>query len=659
MKKREVAFSLAIVLGTSMSYAEEAELPPMVVTAPAMSDPFIIELDPKQPVQPVPASDGASYLKNIPGFSVVRKGGTDGDLSFRGLIGSRLGISQDDAMVLGGCGMRMDPPTAYIYPESFDKVVITKGPQTVLHGGGNVAATIQFERNTPRFEEAGMRFLGSALFGSFSRNDQLVDATAGGPQGFTRLIGTRSHSGNYQDGDGSDVHSFYTRWSGTAIGGWTPNEDTRVEISADRSDGEAAYADRGMDGVKFDRTGYGARYVQSNVSERIEKIEAKVYHNYVDHVMDNFSLRDKPAAMSYAVSNPDRTTDGARVAMQINMGESAFTTVGVDYQANDHTIRAIMPPPAITTVPDITARPRNMDASFKSTGIFSETEYSAGERDRLIGGVRADWTEATAENVMAPYGGAVAGTTDKDTNLGLFIREEHQLAETPMTLYAGIGRATRSPDYWERNRAFNLDTEKSTQLDVGLKYKAEKSTLNVALFYANIDDYIIISTVAPAARNIDATLYGGEADYLRRLTGNWNTRATLAYIWGSNDTDNRSLPQVSPLEGTLSLGYDNHTYAANLLVRGVAKQDRVDVGSGSIAGIDIGESSGFAVASFNVGYRPSKSALLTAGVDNIFDRTYAEHISRSGEAVVIPGFEQTTRVNEPGRSYWIKANVKF
>jgi iron complex outermembrane receptor protein len=654
MKKRDVAIAMAIVLGTSVSHAEEAVLNPMVVTAPAMTDPFIIELDPKQPVQPVPASDGASYLKNIPGFSVVRKGGTDGDLAFRGLIGSRLGISQDDAMVLGGCGMRMDPPTAYIYPESFDKVVITKGPQTVLHGGGNVAATVQFERNTPRFEEAGMRFLGSALFGSFGRNDQMVDATAGGTQGFARIIGTRSSSDNHEDGDGNPVHSFYTRWSGSAIGGWTPNQDTRVEISADRSNGEAAYADRSMDGTKFDRTGYGARYVQSNVSGRVEKIEAKVYHNYVDHVMDNYSLRT-PAAMK-SVSNPDRTTDGARVALQLNMGASALTTVGVDYQSNEHTMRSIM---GSMTIPDINTRERNKDASFKSTGLFTETDYSAGDRDRIVGGVRADWAEATAENVMAPYGGAVAGTTDKDTNIGLFIREEHQLAQSPTTLYAGVGRATRSPDYWERARVFNLDNEKSTQLDVGVKYKAEKTALNVAMFYANIDDYIIISTTAPMARNVDATLYGGEADYTYRLAGNWQSRATLAYVWGNNDSDDKALPQISPLEGTVSLGYDNRIYSANLLVRGVANQERVDVGSGSIAGMDIGESSGFAIASFNVGYRPSRVALLTAGVDNIFDRTYAEHISRSGEMVVIPGFEQTTRVNEPGRSYWIKANVTF
>ena len=48
---------------------------------------------------------------------------------------------------------------------------------------------------------------------------------------------------------------------------------------------------------------------------------------------------------------------------------------------------------------------------------------------------------------------------------------------------------------------------------------------------------------------------------------------------------------------------------------------------------------------------------ITAGVDNLLDETYAEHVSRAGAA--IPGFVQTTRVNEPGRIAWLKAQLDF
>jgi iron complex outermembrane receptor protein len=38
----------------------------------------------------------------------------------------------DGEYILGGCDMRMDPPTACVFPQSFDRVTVTKGPQTVL-----------------------------------------------------------------------------------------------------------------------------------------------------------------------------------------------------------------------------------------------------------------------------------------------------------------------------------------------------------------------------------------------------------------------------------------------------------------------------------------------------------------------------------------------
>ena len=45
-----------------------------------------------------------------------------------------------------------------------------------------------------------------------------------------------------------------------------------------------------------------------------------------------------------------------------------------------------------------------------------------------------------------------------------------------------------------------------------------------------------------------------------------------------------------------------------------------------MVGQDIGASAGFAIVSLNAGYRPRKGFLVTAGVDNLFDRTYASSV---------------------------------
>ncbi|WP_303905445.1 TonB-dependent copper receptor [Thiohalomonas denitrificans] len=648
---KEKKLCCALALGLLPLAAGAEDIGTVVVTAPTMSDPLVVTTDPKAPRQPVPAADGADFLKNIAGFSVVRKGGTSGDPVLRGLAGSRLNILQDGNYLFGGCGGRMDPPTAYIYPGSFDEVTVIKGPQTVLYGPGNVAGTVLFERRTERFEEPDQRFFANGLVGSYGRNDQVVDATLGAQKGFLRVIGTRSEVDDYEDGDGTEIHSEYRRWSGTAIGGWTPSEDTRLELSIDRSDGEAAYADRSLDGSAFEREGYGLKFEKMRLSRNVEKLELQYYTNYVDHVMDNYTLREP--GMMKMVMNPDRDTTGARASMDLNLGGMTFATLGIDYQEDQHSKRGAQAM-ASAPDPDFDSKPRMDDLSFSRTGVFAEFEHQLNVRDALFAGVRMDRTDTTVEEIEV--GGASPGTGDEDTTRGAFVRYERSL-QSPVTVFAGLGRAERSPDFWERNKTFEVDPEVNTQLDLGLGYGTPALAGNLAAFYADIQDYILIDWEGGQARNIDAVTYGLEGDLTWKFAADWRMTGTLAYVRGENETDDRALAQIPPLEGTLALDYDNRTYLAGVLLRAAAEQDRVDVGSGSIAGQDFGTTPGFGVLSMHAGYRPSENVKLTAGIDNVLDKTYVEHLSKGG--VDIEGFEQVERVNEPGRTLWLQASAQF
>ena len=89
----------------------------------------------------------------------------------------------------------------------------------------------------------------------------------------------------------------------------------------------------------------------------------------------------------------------------------------------------------------------------------------------------------------------------------------------------------------------------------------------------------------------------------------------------------------------------------------VGPKDEVAVGQCFISRQDIGKSGGFGIFSLNGGYKPNKKTLIAAGVDNLFDKTYAEFISRNGSGVTNMGYVQNTRVNEPGRTAWLKATI--
>ncbi len=673
-RKPLAAVAGGLAFFAASGHAQVALLEPIVVVAPREEAPLTIVTDPRRPRQPLPAHDGADYLKNIPGFSVIRKGGTDGDPLLRGMAGSRLGILLDGEQILGGCGGRMDPPTAYVFPEAYDRVTVIKGPQSVLHAAGASAGTVLFERKPERFAAPGWRGYASALAGSFGRHDEALDATAGTQLFQARITGTRTSSDDYEDGRGERVHSRYERWSANAALAWTPDERTRVEISAARSDGEAAYADRMMDGVAFERTNAALRLRRENLSPLVESVEAHAWRNYVDHVMDNFSLRDVAPGAERAVSNPDRETRGARALLGLRPGGADRLTVGVDWQANDHTLRSTKNQLAMP----YEARPRAEDARFSNRGVFGEWTHALGADTRAVSGLRLDAWRARDQRRTLSFGMGANATTipnptaDRERSETLasgFARLERVLPRSGASIYGGLGLVERFPDYWELfNRegegslsAFDTRPEKTAQVDVGVVRRSGDWNASLSAFAARIDDYILIESnvrranpmrTVVVARNIDARSVGLEAGAGRTFAGHWKADLTLAWVRGENRTDGRPLAQQPPLEARLALGREDPVWSAAMLLRAVARQGRVDPNRGNIAGQDIGPSAGFVVLSVNGAWRIGKRATLSAGVDNVFDRAYAEHLSRAG--AMVPGFLQTTRVNEPGRTLWLK-----
>lgn len=637
--------------GGPQSTAATYQLDGIVVTAPQTVAPLTVVTDPKAPQQPMPPADGAGYLKNIPGMSVVRKGGSGGDPLLRGLGGSRLNVVLDGTELLGGCGGRMDPPTAYVFPESYDRISVIKGPQTVVHGPGNVAGTVLFERETPRFTEPGYRGTISALGGSFGRNDQLVDVAAGAKPGYVRAIGTRSHSDDYEDGGGDKVRSFYNRSSFTGIVGWTPDADTLLEGTFDWSKARAAYADRTMDGPVFDRQGAKLMFSKTNLSPLFARVKATGYYNYIDHVMDNYSLR--PVGAMPMASNPDRATWGGNALADLAIAPDLTLTVGADYKHDKHTLRSQNAAEYRAGI-SYKDKPRIPDMSFDQLGVFGELKYDLSKDKRVISGLRADFVRVENE---APGRRA----DDENQLVSGFARYEQDFTlGIPVTGYVGLGHVQRTADWWERSRVFALKPEKSTQIDIGLTHSGDRVSGGVALFAANIDDFIQITTAAPGARNIDARTMGFEVDGGYKVTSAWTVNGSIAYVYGENRTTGRALSQIPPLEFRTSVQYDDGTFLGGAVMRAVTSQNRVDPGNGTIIGTDIGPSGGFTVFSAYVGWRARENVLFTVGVDNLFNREYAEHVSKGqSPSVTALGYPTSLRVEEPGRTVWLKGVVTF
>ena len=663
-----LAAAISLACFSSVVFAAEVDsahiLAPIVVTAQQGNDAhgLIVHANPKQPTQPIPAVDGAAYLQSIVGFNQIKNGGANGDVTFRGMFGSRIKILTDGTENLGACPSRMDNPASYVSPESYDKITVVKGPQTVQYAHTGSAATVIFEREPEQLTSAKpYRGQASVMLGSYGRLDQNVEAAVGDETKYARLNANRSIADSYQDGAGNTVPSDWEKWNADLALGWTPNEDTWVELKGGKSDGEAVYAGRPMDGSKFARESLGLHVEKKNIGDVIKKVEAQVDYSYNDHVMDNFSLRKfNPAdGMSMPMaSNVARRTLNARVAMTQDWGKLQLIS-GIDSQKNEHTKRSgsLMSP--------YQNKARVGDMDFESYGAFGELSYAFNDQHKLVTGARVD--QAKIDNLATD-------TERKETLPSGFVRIESELAEHVKT-YAGLGYVERVPDYWElfstkyhqsTGTTFaDLENEKTAQFDAGYQYEQGAFKSWASVYAGLIQDYILVAytptgsmgRLEAKSRNIDATIAGAEAGVAYQLTDQIQADISAMYAWGENTTDHTALPQIAPLEGRFNLRYVQEKYNLGLLWRVVAAQDRTSYREGNIIGYDLEDSKGFGTLSLNGTYNIQKDLDLSVGIDNVLNKNYAEHLNKLGSSGF--GYAATEQFNNIGRNYWARISMKF
>lgn len=686
MAQARLSAAIAIALSATTLHAASAASPDasradaitldsVVVTGARPVSPLTFETDPRQPRQPVPASDGADYLKTIPGFTAIRNGGTNGDPVLRGMFGSRLNLLTNEGAMPGACPSRMDNPLSYVSPDTFDRLIVIKGPQTVLWGPGASAGTVRFSRDREAFSEPTLKGTGSLLAGSAGRNDQVADVTWGAPVGYARVSANRSDADDYRDGHGNVVPSRWTKWNADAAAAWTPDADTLLEGSIGHGDGEARYAGRAMDGAQFLRESSALRFERRNLSGAFDRIEANVYRNRADHVMDNYTLRTPNPAGRMPMpmaSNVERLTTGGRAALSWT-NSALDMTVGFDTQASRHRSRIGRGRGTYST------QPWSRDATLRDTGVFVEGTWRIDEQASVVAGARTDRAAARDERLSLgrmALPNPTAGQTRREALDAGFVRFEHG-RDKGLSWYAGVGRTERMPDYWELfsagrgpagtvNAFTGVRNERTTQMDAGVQFRSARIDTWISAYAGRIDDYILFDYVpggmtgtTTIARNVDANIHGAEAGVAWKPAMHWRLESSLAWAWGENATEQRPLPQMSPLEARLGAEWDGHgRWSAGALLRGVARQSRTAPGQGNVVSRDLGPTGGFGTFAVHAAYRLNDVVQLAAGVDNVFDRYYAEHLNLAGSADF--GYPaDPVRIAEPGRTVWLRLGAKY
>jgi iron complex outermembrane receptor protein len=651
------------------------------VTAEAISVPALTIVDREEVRSTTPIGDGSEVLRDVAGADLSRMGGHGLEPFVRGLSQGELTVLLDGATVNGGCPNRMDPASSYSATETTDSVMVIRGVQTVRYGAGAPGGTVIFDRVVPEFRDATWDVELAAGGSNWSANPDLaLDAAVGFSDWSLRVLGSYRDTENYEDGDGVEVRSAAKSTSATLMGGWRPDETTMLELSYEHSrTDDALFAGAGMDSPETTADILRFQSERTSSDGRLGwRVDA--FANRVDHVMDNYSLRPLTAPMAMRAPS-DTSTWGLRG--HIELGQRAPILVGVTVEsANADATRYAGPNADMVSVKQSILW---ADITNDQIGVFVEGSALLGDRTRLVYGARADRFSADAaradETTIGGNGPTprqlwlmYTGNGDDSwsaTDFGGLVRVEHRVGS--WHLLGGLSRTAREPDATERYLGANssmppmrwignpgLDTAVSHQLDVGAGWRRGPSAVDITLFAADVTDYILRDRAhgqegilkddnATIYRNVGARRYGAEVDAVLSLSSPLLLTGGLAWVWAENTTDGRPIGQTPPLHGNIGLSWARSRWSAGGVVRFAAEQTRLDDDKTTGSGIDAGPTPGWVVVDLDGSVGIGAGFGIHAGVANVFDRTYANHINRAN--VFDP---EAIRVNEPGRTYWIR-----
>lgn len=624
-------------------------------------------------------ADGGDFLKQLNGVSGSRFGGRGIEPIIRGQSQTQLNVLLDGAYVHGGCPNRMDPPASYAALETYEKVTVEKGVQTLQHGSGGSGGTVLFERDTRSILNPAGGWSGKASATTMSngvKHDVSADVTKATQQGYARVFTQDREAGNYKDGDGKEIRSSYQHKQAGIVLGITPTANRLLEYSYENNDfADALYPGASMDSPKESGTIQRLKY-QDKLEGKISTVDAEVYSSNVDHLMDNYSLRSQ-TGMKMAVPTTSDTT-GGKLALKSTVGKTEIT-YGVNVQNRDRnaTMKNMsMPSTPVTNL-------MWPGATTDQTGLFAEAATTVGTTDKLKYGLRVDQVKAAASKANTVAGGRTAnqnytaiygyGASDKEeTNIEGLLRYEKPLDDTT-TAFAGASRTVRTadeterfiskwgataPDRWVGNP--NLKPEKHNQLDLGVSQQHGKVRWTGTVFADKVDDFILRDKVASGAqagtqiyRNVDGEILGAELGTETKVTDKLRLSGDIAYVKRTNTTDDRPIAQTPPLNGKLQLDYNGGQWSGGTRVRFATGQNRID--TKMVGATEVGDSAGYGVVDAYGRYSLNKSTKLRFGVDNLLDKTYAEHVSRRN--LDLGGTLE--RVNEAGRSAWLKLETEF
>ena len=636
--------------------AEEDDVDEVIVIGHAITTGLArIEVDREMVV------DTATVLKDVPGANVNSNGAITGIAQYRGMFGDRISVVIDDAGVVSGCPNAMTPPLSDVSPMITGELSVTRGIPSVSLAPESIGGHIATELARGDFTTDGSAlsgFVGSRFSGNGNVSTSAGRLTFASPSHKVSLIA--------EVDDGDDVD--------TPVGTMRPSrlnreradlsyayagDQSRLMVFLGRLDTEETGTPALPMDIRFVETDFAGIQAGIEVSDSFS-VTASAAWNDVEHLMDNFGLRQAPMPMRQRQSFTTGTGGDAGIAATVVRGTWTID-FGLDASLADHDAVITNPNNAMFRVDNFVDVERDVTSAFvEFSRKIEQGDVELGLRARRV---ETDAGQVGASGMMGEMGTMVDllaeafNEADRDldwTTIDVVAKYRWRVAPGLEWRFE-LGSKTRAPSYQELylwlplqatggladGRSYigdlGLDEERSNEVSIGFGGDIGRVTVSPQVFYRRVDDYIqgvpsdnmvanMVSemmTGMPALEfaNVDAEIYGADVAWKVQLSEQWYLDGIASWSRGKRRDADDNLYRLAPPNASVGVTWETDELSLNAEIVGYARQDDVSAYNGE------SETAGYGLVNTALAWNPTDALRLEARIENLLDKTYQDHVA--------------------------------
>ncbi|NNF22072.1 MAG: TonB-dependent receptor [Saprospiraceae bacterium] len=621
------------------------------------------------------AHDGASILERSPSINSIRKGGSYGfDPVLRGFKYDQVNIVLNGSQsCTAACPNRMDPPSSQMAPNMIDRIEILKGPHALRYGTG-FGGTINFVPSKPRFSQMTSQY--GRISGSYDSNGNIIRSEGliglNGQKYDFGFFGSWSQGNDYEAGDNTVVGADFLRGSFGSRLGVKIGQDQNLKISANYNMArDADFPALPMDLREDDTWMFNAQHKLAFKNENLKTWNTTLYASFVDHIMDN-RLKPLDPRMLNAETVATTSNYGGRTEGNWKY-KNGNLYLGADLRSENaegiRTREFLLGPNAGKTINDNAWQ----NGRITKTALFGEYHFRTNNW-QYVASTRIEYNSSKISDPDAGFLELNPDPETHQTNPNLSLGAFRQIGKYSK-VGVWVGNAQRSGSLTERYINYfpvgldpyelvgnpDLDAEKNNQLDLTFNLTKDSNQLDIDVFTSYIRDYIssrIDTTLSPRIpsspgvrqfQNIEKVFKtGGEINWNYKWNHYLQQNLGLAYTYAQDLENDEPLPEIAPFEFIYSL-YGlllEDKLQTEISIRHAFKQSRISREFGET------ETPSFSKVDIKLSYQLSDHARFSAGINNLLNESYYEHLSRSVRGTQTP-------ILAPGRNIFTSFNVRF